>query len=129
MEIFQRASKKKLRFETTKGLIPTEALWDLPLSGQLSLDNIAKKLNKQIRENEEESFVDIAPREDKTDNKLRFDIVLAVIASRIADKEKAAKAAETKAKKQMIMEIMNEKQNEEIKGMDLKDLQKMLDEL
>ena len=30
MEIFKKASKKKLRFSTNRGSLPVEQLWDLP---------------------------------------------------------------------------------------------------
>lgn len=30
MEIYKKASKKKLRFSTNRGSLPVEQLWDLP---------------------------------------------------------------------------------------------------
>ena len=40
LNIFEKASKQKLRFVTSKGMISSEDLWDMSLQ---SLDIIAKK--------------------------------------------------------------------------------------
>ena len=46
MNLFEIASRKKLRIPTTKGDLTVEQLWDLPLkSTGLSLDKIAIDLN------------------------------------------------------------------------------------
>ena len=56
--MFEKATQEKYRFETTKGLVNTEDLWDLPLvGGNCCLDDIAKDLNRDVKENEEESFI------------------------------------------------------------------------
>ncbi len=41
--MFEEASKLKLRFETTRGLVAVEDLWDIPLIGNngFSLDILA----------------------------------------------------------------------------------------
>ena len=48
VNIFEQASRNKLRFDTNiKGVISTEDLWDLPLTsdtGRVNLDDIAKAL-------------------------------------------------------------------------------------
>jgi hypothetical protein len=57
--LFLVASRSKFRFNTASGTITTEDLWDLPLSsGKANLDDIAKALNKQLKDaSEEQSFV------------------------------------------------------------------------
>ena len=43
-EIFMKATQKKLRFDSTQGLLTVEDLWDLPLTGtnkKANLDDIA----------------------------------------------------------------------------------------
>ncbi|RKZ35289.1 MAG: hypothetical protein DRQ49_19675, partial [Gammaproteobacteria bacterium] len=59
--LFERASKQKLRFNTAKGTIDTEDLWDLPLQSKknISLDLIAISLSKAVKESSEESFVEV----------------------------------------------------------------------
>jgi len=58
--MFEKASRSKLRFMSTKGLLTVEDLWDIPLTSKngVSLDDIAKSLHKQIKESEETSFVE-----------------------------------------------------------------------
>lgn len=127
MNIFQRASKQKLRYQTSLGTLSVEDLWDLPLTGgSISLDDIAKHYNKLIKESDEESFV----KESKADPsiKLRFDIVIAVIESKISDKEKAEKIALKREKKQKILEIMSRKKDEELEGKSYDELEALLEE-
>ena len=57
--LFEKANKLKVRFETNKGNVTTEDLWDMPLVSTtgFSLDAIAISLNRKLKETEEESFV------------------------------------------------------------------------
>ena len=59
MNLFEIATRKKLRFPSLKGELSAEQLWDLPLSSRvgLDLDNIAKAVNKDLKAEEEDSFV------------------------------------------------------------------------
>ena len=128
--MFKEASRKKLRFNTNRGLVTVEDLWDMPLthSTGFSLDEVAKGLNREIKEAGEESFV----VEHSTTNKtieLKFDIVKAIIKDRLAEKEAAENAAITKAKKEKIMSIIAKKEEEKLEGESVEDLHKMLDEL
>jgi hypothetical protein len=129
--MFEKASRLAIRFDSPKGLLTVEDLWPLPLTvrnGGASLDNIAKSLNRQIKDTDTESFVIDTPKTDEV-TQLKFDIVKHVIGVRKAEAEQAAKAADTRAKKQQIMALIADKQNEELKGTSLADLQKMLDAL
>ena len=57
---FEKASRIRLRFDTPQGSLTVEDLWQLPLTsrtGRANLDDIAKSLNRQLKETAEESFV------------------------------------------------------------------------
>ena len=55
MNIFERASKQKLRFGTGRGLLSVEEVWELSLT---ALDALARRVNKELKETDDESFID-----------------------------------------------------------------------
>lgn len=106
MNLFEIASRKKLRIPTTKGDLTVEQLWDLPLkSTGLSLDKIAIDLNKQL-ENTSISFVDEVKDTKSTNTKVLFDIVLYIISVR----KDEVKAQEEKLAKQSQLKFLEELQ-------------------
>lgn len=128
--MFEKASKLKLRFTTKKGQITVEDLWDLPLTSNLgvNLDDIAKGLNKSVKEAEEESFV-VKKSRSNTVLELQFDIVKHVIKVKLDEAAAAKLKAENKAKKDKILNILADKEDEELKESSKKQLKKMLSEL
>jgi len=126
-KMFEKALRKKFRFPTNKGLLTTEDLWDLPLTGQISLDSLAKNLNRQLKDCQE-SFVE--KKSDKNvDLEHQFEIVKYIIDYKLKMAEAKKKERETKEKKQKIMQIIMEKEVEDLKSQSVDDLKKMLDEL
>lgn len=127
--MFEQASRLKLRFDTARGMVTTEDLWDIPLiNSGVCLDDIAKTLNKLVKESGEESFV-VKKSRDNAVLTLKFDIVKHIIGVKLADIEAQEQATEVKAKKAHIMSIISDKQDDELKGKSVKSLKKMLDEL
>jgi hypothetical protein len=131
INMFQQASRLKLRFNTAKGLITVEDLWDLPLittAGRgTDLDTIAKELHK-LQGEQSISFVHKVQPVNSLD-KLRFDIVLEVIKVRVAEQGAALAAADKKAQKQRLMEIISRKEESALEGTGIEDLRKMLEAL
>lgn len=116
--MFEIASQKKLRFESPRGQIDTESLWDIPLTStsNFSLDVIAKAIARQIRTEEEESFVTI--RTAGSDIlQLKLDIVKHIIAVKLAEKEAQKNASAVKAKKEILLGALAEKETEGLKAM------------
>lgn len=127
--MFEKASRKRLRFNTRVGIITVEDLWVLPLTGNgENLDDIAKTLNQEVKDSEEESFVVKQSGVNET-LKLKFDIVKHIIAVKLAEAEAAENAAAAKAKKERIMEIIASKKDEELKDASIEELQAMVDDL
>lgn len=122
--IFEYATRNKMRF-SFKGLISVEDLWDLSLA---NLDSIYKELNKQSKQSEEESLLNIKTQEDELLN-VQIEIVKYIVSVKLAEKEAREKALAKKAQKQKIMSIIAAKQDEELQNSSIDDLQKMLDEL
>lgn len=129
-KMFEEASKQKLRFNTTKGMITVEDLWDVPLlarSGQ-DLDSLAKSLNKAVKDSGEESFV-LKKNEVNSVLELKFEIVKRVIEVKIEEAEKREKTAENKATKERIMSIIDGKKDEALMGKSVDELTKLIKEL
>jgi hypothetical protein len=128
--MFEKASRLKLRFATSKGLLSLEDLWDIPLTSKngVSLDDVAKGLSKTLKESDTESFVVKSVKTDPT-VALAFEIVKHIITVRLAEDEAKATAAANRKKKQDILALIAGKENEQLAGSSLEDLRKLADSL
>ena len=123
--MFEKASRLKLRFKTSVGLITVEDLWDLSLQ---QLDSLAKSLNKQVKEDAEESFITVKSKAN-TVLELSFEIVKHVIKVKLEEAEAKKNAAEKKAKKAQLMELISQKQNEALSAKSIEELKAELESL
>jgi len=123
--MYKKAAKQKLRFNTPKGLLPAEDLFDFTLA---DLNVIAKEVNRTLKDLKEESFIEVVSKEAKV-HELKLKILKDVIATKMADSVKADKALEAKGQKQKILEAMTRKKDSDLGELSLEDLQKMLDKL
>ena len=126
--MFEQASRQKLRFDTLKGLLSVEDLWDLPLTGPVSLDTIAIDLHRQTQADSNVSFV-ITDRKTDPSVQLRFDIVRHVIDVRLEEKKTADDAREASVKKQKLLAILARKEDAELEGASVDELRRMVAEL
>lgn len=122
---FELASRKKLRFETEKGLLSTEDLWDLPLTGRtVCLDNIAKALFKELKESADEvSFVSSVVKDNKA--QLMFDIVKHIIDVKVAERDAQQELVVRRQQKQKVLELIAQREDGALGEMSLEDLRKM----
>ena len=125
VNIFEQAVRNKVRFNTPSGLITVEDLWDLKLTGRLSLDTLAKSLNKQIKEEEEESFV-VKKSQSNTILALMFELVKYVISVKLEEQEASKNAVEVKARKEKLLSLLADKEEDDDKG---KSKEELLEEL
>lgn len=130
--IFEDISRQALRFDSPQGQLPVEDLWNLPLSNpsknRANLDDIARALNKQLKSEDEESFVAVAVKTDNT-IKLKFEVIKHIITIRLAENAAASLARESREKKQFILGLIAQKENEVLVGSSLEDLKKMINSL
>jgi hypothetical protein len=122
--MFEKATRQKYRFKTDVGLVTVEDLWDLPLTG---LDKLAKALRKELQEAQEESFLETKPRSSVIETK--FEIVKYIIQVKLKEKEDAVNVKAKKERKEKILEILAEKQNEALSQKTPEELLKELEEL
>ncbi len=113
--LFMEASRTKMRFQTKKGVVGTEDLWDLSLE---DLNDIAKDLNSKVKASGEEDFLDTSETRDDTD----FQIVLFVLNTKKEEKKIAIEAAANKIKKQRLTDILAQKQDASLNEMSEEEL-------
>lgn len=119
--IFEAATKGKYRFPF-KGMISVEDLWDLKLQ---DLDSVFKSLNKQKKQNDEESLLQIKTAEDQElENKIQ--IVKYIVKFKQEEIEERLQAKDKKEYNQKLLELIERKQNEELAGKSIEELQAML---
>jgi len=122
--MFEKITREKVRFITTRGQLSIEDLWDLPLDkGVVNLDDIAKSLSKELRESEE-SFVNPKKKDNLT--KLKFKAVKHIIIVKLKEIEKRKEEAENKIKYNKIVDVLAEKEIDVLKEKSMKDLKKEL---
>ena len=126
--MFEKASRLNLRFESPKGMLTTEDLWDLPLispAARANLDDIARALFNKLKTDNTVSFV-IKERKSDDVTQLQFDIVKHIIDVRLAENEAAAAAKANKEKVQSILAIIAQKETEQVAGKSLEELRAMV---
>lgn len=119
--IFEKAARQKLRFNTSRGPLTVEQLWDLPLRGDLSLDSIAVGLDKEVRSEAPRSFVDSA----STGNvllELKFDIVKHIIEVRMEENKRKTEQAEKAQQRKLLDDQIATKENEQLLSGSLEEL-------
>jgi hypothetical protein len=131
-ELFEVSSRKKYRFESPRGLLTDQDLWDLPLSGKAStanLDSIAISLFRQTKESEQAmSFVTNVSNND-TDTVNKLEIVKYIISVKLAERTKAQEASVRAEKKQQIMGLIAQKETEQLGATSLEELRKLAESL
>ncbi len=125
--MFEKASRLKLRFDTNKGQLSIEDLWDLPLTsntGKANLDDIARGLFQKLKSDNTVSFVKPEQKSDQADQ-LAFDIVKHIIDVRVAERDAASLAAVNREKKQKLLELIEQKENTVLSEKSLDELKAM----
>ena len=122
--MFDKASRLRLRFNY-KGVISTEDLWDLSLQ---ELDFIYKGLMAQKKALNVDSLLTTpTPADDLLE--LKLDIVRFVFNAKQDEADSRKAAAEKKAKKQKLLDVLSQKQDSALAEMSIEDIQRAIDEL
>jgi len=127
--MFDKVTRLKLRFATVRGLASVEDLWDLPLTGHVSLDRIAVDLHKQLREaNGQTSFVEPVGGDDGI-LQLKFDVVKHILDIRVQERDAAKLERNRAEQKQKLLGILARKQDAELEGKTTEELSAMIQAL
>lgn len=130
--LFEKASRKKLRFISPKGLLTVEELWDLPLTSQVgkaSLDMLAVEQHKKVSDSSVGLSFVIEKTTVNEDEQLRMDILLHIIKVRMEENATNRAAADRAAEKQKIMRLIAEKRDEALSQSSIEDLEALLAKL
>ena len=125
MSIFEKAVRKKLRFETSRGYLSVEDLWDL---GVAELDGLFKPLNKELKEQDEESLL-ATPTKAKTELSLKVEVLKHIVTTMLLEKEARLGRAEKKAKRNQLLALMADKETDALKDKTIAELTKELEAL
>ena len=122
--LFEKASRLKLRFKTSRGVVMVEDLWNFTLQ---DLDVLARELNRAIQDTEV-SFIKTAKSGDSM-AKTSFEIVKHIIGVKLEEAEARKIAAEKAARRKAILEALADRDDAELKSKSKEDLLKELEAL
>ena len=127
-DIFEQATRKKLRFTSSVGDLTAEQLWDLPLThkSRPNLNDLAIATAKELRDLGDFSFVDVKPDPRKDVLTLQLAIQKRIIEVKMAEAEADRAANQKKAMKEELLEIKADRQKEARKGMSDEELDALI---
>lgn len=128
-------TEEKWRFDSVRGPLSLEEVYDLPLTGNngLNLDSVAITIYNKIKANEQTtvSFVDETSKSSKENQRLEGQLEL--VKERIADvtaRNKANEDMQAKAvEKAKIERLIAAKEQEALSNLDVDQLKEMLEKL
>lgn len=120
--IWKYAAKNKLVFATNKGTLNVSDLFDLKIE---DLDKIYANLKKQEDNQNTYTLLDTKKKEN-ADLEIKIQLVKEVFDDKIAAKEAAEKAAQTREQNRKIKDIIERKKDQELEGKSIEELEKMI---
>ena len=129
--IFEYATRNKLRFASIRGELSVEQLWDVPLRSrdEFNLNSIAKTTNKALKDVSEENFVETTKTAAHSRLEAMLEVVKYVIDVKLAEEETAKKRAENKLEKEKLLKILAEKQDGKLSELSERELKKRIADL
>lgn len=120
MDIYKQANRLGLRFNTNRGLLATEQLFQLSLA---DLDALAVSL--EISQSGKKSFIRETSVGDEI-AKLKFDVALDVLNTIMKEQKDARESLDNKRKNEKILALIAEKQDGALKEKTVEELEAML---
>jgi len=127
--IFEYATRSKLRFASVRGELSVEQLWDVPLRSSrddFNLNAIAKATSKALKEISEDNFVETSKTTEHTRREAALDTVKYVIEVKLAEETAATTRAAKKQEREKLLAILAEKQDGKLSELSEKELQKRI---
>ena len=125
--LFKIATQNKYRFDTGRGRVSVEDLWDLPLT---ELDQVYKYYSKALKEETEESLLQQPqPSAGREAIVHRRDIVVAVVRTKQREAELREQQALSRQKKARILALLAQKQDSALEQKSEDELKELLSQL
>ena len=126
--IFEYATRNKLRFSSSKGELTVEQLWDVPLRSrdEFNLNSIAKTIHRWFKDISEENFVETKKTAEHKRLETALEVIKYVIEVKISEEKEAATRAEKKKEKEKLLAILAEKQDGKLSALSEKELQERI---
>jgi hypothetical protein len=124
MNLFEQATRMKLRWATSKGQLSVEQLWDLPMTssrGSLSIEEIGKAAVKAVRDSEATDGFSVGPSVSTADT-LRLKILEHIRDRKAEAAAGVAKRRNNAEKKKKLLELLEKKQDNTLLGLSEKEL-------
>lgn len=129
--MFEYATRNKIRFTSARGDLSVEQLWDVPLRSRdgFDLDAVAKMANKALKALTEESFVRTERTPSHERAEVTMEVVKHVIQTKLDEEASAKKRADNRVEKEKLLRILAEKQDGRLSELSERELQKRIDAL
>ena len=122
--MFEKASRKKLRFESVRGVLSTEQLWEIPLE---EVDTMAMVIVETLDAKSSGSF--LKKTQNVGDDTLRMEILVHVIKTRVAEIEAKEASLANKTELDKLNKLIDEKEGDALRETSLSMLKKKRDAL
>lgn len=126
--VFEYATRNKVRFSSSRGELTAEQLWDVPLRSTdgFNLDAVAKVANKAFKDATEESFVSSIRTATQDRLEMTLEVIKRVIEVKLDDESAAKRRAENKLEKEKLLSILAEKQDGKLSELTEKELRRRI---
>jgi len=115
---YKESIRGKYRYQTGKGNLTTEQLWDLNVT---ELDALAVSLQEEIEVSGKKSFLIQRSDADKA-LKIQFDVVFDILSTKVEEAELAKTAKDRKAHNAKIDALIAKKQEEQLEVLSVEEL-------
>jgi len=126
-DLFLTAARKAFRFASPQGDLTTEQLFQLPLastrSNVASLNDCAIRINRQLKDQGEESFVENRSNPVKTELGDKLELVKAVIAIKQAENAEATARQVRASQNARIDELIAQKKDAQLSELSIEELE------
>ena len=125
--IFEQASRKALRFQTVKGELTVEQLWQLNLDkGEVNLYQLATELVADVNSKPQKELSFFKKKTNKNElAELKFAIIEHIVITKVSEIEENESAAVRKSEIDEIDRLIAQKEAESKASMSLEDLKKL----